>query len=54
MSVVILHVVLCGYETWSLTVMEECSLKVSENRILRKCQEEGENYTIQFNSLFLM
>jgi len=28
--------VLCGYETWSLTLREERRLKVFENRVLRK------------------
>jgi hypothetical protein len=43
-AVVILPVVLYGYETWSLTLREEHSLRVSENRVLRrifgpKCDE---------------
>jgi hypothetical protein len=29
-------VVLYGCETWSLTLREECSLRVSENRVLRR------------------
>ena len=33
---VILPVVLYGCETWSLTLREECSLGVFENRILRR------------------
>jgi hypothetical protein len=32
---VILPVVLYGYETWSLTLREEHTLKESENRVLR-------------------
>ena len=32
----ILPVVLYGYETWSLTLREECRLRVFENRILRR------------------
>jgi hypothetical protein len=28
--------VLCGYETWSLTLREEHRLRVFENRVLRK------------------
>ena len=32
---VILPVVLCGRETWSLTLREERRLRVSENRVLR-------------------
>ena len=31
-----LSVVLYGCETWSLTLMEECRLKVSENTMLRR------------------
>lgn len=31
-----LHVVLYGYETWSLTQSQEYGLKVSEGRVLRK------------------
>ena len=33
---IILPVVLCGCETWSLTLREECSLRVFENRVLRR------------------
>ena len=33
---IILPVVLYGCETWSLTLREECRLKVSENRVLRR------------------
>ena len=29
-------VVLYGWETWSLTLREECRLRVFENRILRR------------------
>jgi hypothetical protein len=28
--------VLCGYETWSLTMREERRLRVFENRVLRR------------------
>jgi len=28
--------VLCGCETWSFTLAEECRLRVFENRVLRK------------------
>jgi hypothetical protein len=35
-SNIILPVVLCGCETWSLTLREECRLTVFENRVLRK------------------
>ena len=33
--IVILPVVLYGCETWSLTLREECRLRVFENRVLR-------------------
>ena len=33
---VILSVVLYGCETWLLTLREECSSRVSENRVLRR------------------
>jgi hypothetical protein len=33
---IILHVVLYGCETWSLTLKEEHRLKVFENRVLRR------------------
>jgi hypothetical protein len=33
--IIILPVVLYGYETWSLTLREERRLRVSENRVLR-------------------
>ena len=33
---IILLVVLCGCETWSLTLREERRLRVSENRVLRR------------------
>jgi hypothetical protein len=33
---VVLPVVLCGCETWSLTVREEQRLRVFENRVLRR------------------
>jgi hypothetical protein len=31
---IMLSVVLCGYETWSLTLREEHRLRVFENRVL--------------------
>jgi len=34
--ILILPVVLCGYETWSLTLREERRLRVSENKVLRR------------------
>ena len=33
---IIFPVVLYGFETWSLTLREECKLRVFENRILRR------------------
>ena len=33
---IILPVVLCGCETWSLTLREECGLRAFENRVLRR------------------
>ena len=33
---IILPVVLCGCETWSLTLREERRLRVFENRVLRR------------------
>jgi hypothetical protein len=33
---IILHVVLCGYETWSLTLRKEHRLRVFENRMLKR------------------
>jgi hypothetical protein len=33
---IILPVVLYGYETWSLTLREECKLRVFENTVLRR------------------
>jgi hypothetical protein len=35
-KIIILPVVLYGYETWSLTLKEEHRLKVFENRVLRR------------------
>jgi len=34
--IIILPVVMYGYETWSLTLREERRLRVFENRVLRK------------------
>ena len=36
---IMLSVVLCGYETWSLTLREEHRLRVFENKALRKLSE---------------
>jgi hypothetical protein len=35
-KIIILPVVLYGYETWSLTLKEERRLRVFENRVLRR------------------
>jgi hypothetical protein len=34
--IIILPVVLYGCETWSLTLREECRLRVFENRVVRR------------------
>ena len=52
---IILSVVLCGCETWSLTLREERRLSVFENRVLRRVfgpkRDEitgnGENYIMR-------
>ena len=57
---IILPVVLYGCETWSLTLREECRLRVFENRILRrifgpKRDENGEwrrLYNEELHSLY--
>ena len=43
-----LPILLYGCKTWSLTLIEENSLKVFENKGLRKMklQENGESYTM--------
>jgi hypothetical protein len=33
---IILPVVLCGCDTWLLTLREECMLRIFENRVLRR------------------
>jgi len=33
---IILAVVLYGFETWSLTLREECRLRVFQNRVLKR------------------
>jgi hypothetical protein len=33
---IILPVVLYGFETWLLTLKEECRLRILENRVLRR------------------
>jgi hypothetical protein len=52
---IILHVVLYGCETWSLTLKDECRLRVFENRVLRRIfgpkrdevKGNGENYKMR-------
>jgi hypothetical protein len=50
--IIILPVVLCGCETWSLTFRQEQRLRVFENRALRRILgpkelEGGENYIMR-------
>ena len=40
---IILPFVLCGCETWSLTLREECRLRVFENRVLRRIFRPNRN-----------
>jgi len=43
-KIILLLVVLYGCETWSLTLREECGLRVFKNRVLRRIfgpREEG-------------
>jgi len=52
---IIFPVVLYGCETWSLTLREECRLRVFENRVLRRVfgpkgdevTGNGENYVMR-------
>jgi len=45
-------VVLYGCETWSLTLREECSLRVSENRVLRRiCRPKRDEVTEEWRKL---
>jgi hypothetical protein len=32
----LLPVILYGYETWSITLREECRLRIFENKVLRR------------------
>jgi hypothetical protein len=34
-EMLLLHVILCGCETWSLTIKEEHGLRIFKNRVLR-------------------
>jgi len=48
----ILSVVLCGCETWSLTLTEECTLRVFENKVLgRIFGPKGDEVTEEWRKL---
>jgi len=55
---IILPVVLCGCETWSLTLREELRLRVFENRVLRRIfgpkrdEVTGELHNEELNYLY--
>ena len=49
---IILSVVLYGYETWSLTLWEECRLRVFENRILRRIFKPKRNANGEWRRLY--
>ena len=59
-NTIILSVLLCGCETWTLALKEECMLRVFENRIMRrifgpKTSENGEwrrLYSEELSSLY--
>ena len=60
-NTILLSVVLCGYETWSLTLREERGLRVFENRVLRRIfgPKRGEVtgewrklHDVEFNGLY--
>jgi hypothetical protein len=44
---IILPVVLYGCETWLLTLREKCSLRVFENRVLRRIFETKRNLGLE-------
>ena len=48
---IILPVVLYGRETWSLTLTEECRLRVFENRLLRIFGPKGDEVTREWRKL---
>jgi len=48
---IILPVVIYGCETWSLTLREECSLRVFENRILRQIVRSKRDENIEWRRL---
>jgi len=50
---IILPVVLCGCETWSLTLRKERRLRVFENRVLRRVfGPKGEEVTGEWRKLY--
>ena len=50
--IVILSVVLYGSETWSLTLREECRLRVFENRMLKRIfGTKGDDVTGEWRKL---
>jgi hypothetical protein len=48
---IILPAVLYGCETWSLTLREECRLKVSENKVLRILGPKRDEVTGEWRKL---
>ena len=51
-SIIILPVVLYGCETWSLTLREECRLRVFENKVLRIFGPERDEVTGEWRRLY--
>ena len=50
--IIILHVVLCGCETWPLILREQRRLSVYENRVLRRiCGPKREEVTREWRKL---
>jgi len=49
--IIILPVVLYGCETWSLTLREECRLRVFENRVLRVFGSKRDEVTEEWRKL---
>jgi hypothetical protein len=48
-----LPVVLCGCETWSLTLREECRLRVFENKVLRRIfGPKRDEVTVEWRRLY--
>ena len=49
----IIFPVLCGYETWPVTVREECRMRVFKNGVLRKIFEpERDEVMREFRGLY--